>query len=140
MHILPRILHVEDDADIREIALIALETVGGLTVEQCASGKEAIMRVSTFQPDLFLLDVMMPSMTGEETLLALREMPQFSSTPVIFMTAKAQYSEVENLKRQGALDVITKPFDPMELANQILAIWQTGMASGNLSYPPKIRQ
>ncbi|OIQ69977.1 response regulator ArlR [mine drainage metagenome] len=125
MENLPKILHVEDDADIREIALIALETVGGLTVEQCASGKDALLRVSAFQPDLFLLDVMMPCMTGEETLLAFRAMPQFSSTPVIFMTAKAQHSEVEKLKQHGALDVITKPFDPMELANQILAIWRT---------------
>jgi CheY-like chemotaxis protein len=135
MQTLPKILHVEDDADIREIALIALETVGGLTVEQCASGKEAILRVAMFQPDLLLLDVMMPGMTGEETLQAFRAMPQFAATPVIFMTAKAQQSEVEKLKRQGALDVITKPFDPMELASQIVAIWQDGMASGALQAP-----
>lgn len=121
---LPKILHVEDDADIREIAMMALEVVGGLTVTQCASGREALERAPAEAPDLILLDVMMPGMSGDETLLALREMPQFAQTPAIFMTAKAQQSEVERLKALGALDIITKPFDPMTLAEQIVDIWR----------------
>lgn len=119
----PKILHVEDDPDIREIALIALETVGGLEVVQCASGKEALDRAPAAAPDLLLLDVMMPGMSGEETLLALRQMPQFAETTAIFMTAKAQPSEVEKLRQLGAAEVVTKPFDPMTLADQILEIW-----------------
>jgi CheY-like chemotaxis protein len=121
---LPKILHVEDDPDIREIALMALEVVGGLDVEQCASGADALERAPGIAPGLLLLDVMMPGMSGDETLTALRKMPQFADTPAIFMTAKAQLSEVDRLKQLGALDVITKPFDPMTLADQILKIWQ----------------
>lgn len=119
----PRIVHVEDDADIREIALIALEVVGGLQVVQFASGQEALSGASAACPDLFLLDVMMPGMNGEETLSALRAIPEFSKTPAIFMTAKAQQSDVRKFIEAGALDVIVKPFDPMQLANQIVAIW-----------------
>lgn len=120
---LPRVLHVEDDPDIREIALIALETVGGLEVAQCGSGQEALARAPELEPGLFLLDVMMPGMNGEETLLALRAIPQFANTPAIFMTAKAQPTEVARLRDLGALEVITKPFDPMTLADQLLEIW-----------------
>lgn len=120
---LPKILHVEDDPDIREIAQMALEVVGGLEVVQCASGAEALEAAPSSAPDLILLDVMMPGMSGDETLLALRKMPQFADTPAIFMTAKAQQSEVERLKDLGAKAVITKPFDPMTLADQILAVW-----------------
>ncbi len=122
---LPKILHVEDDPDIREIALMALEVVGGLDVDQCASGADALERAPGIAPGLLLLDVMMPGMSGDETLTALRKMPQFADTPAIFMTAKAQLSEVDRLKQLGALDVITKPFDPMTLADQILKIWQS---------------
>ena len=125
---LPKVLHVEDDVDIREIALIALETVGGLEVAQCSSGAEAIERAPGLAPDLLLLDVMMPGMSGDETLLALRAMPQFAAIPVIFMTAKAQQSEVNRLLELGALDVITKPFDPMTLADELVAIWRRGAA------------
>lgn len=120
----PRIVHVEDDPDIREIAKIALEIVGGLTVVQFASGQEAIEGAVAARPDLFLLDVMMPGMNGEETLQALRAMPEFATTPVVFMTAKAQQSDVRKFIGAGALDVIVKPFDPMELASQIVGIWQ----------------
>jgi CheY-like chemotaxis protein len=120
---LPKIMHVEDDPDIREIALLALDTVGGLTIVQFSSGQEAIERVAEIAPDLFLLDVMMPGMNGEETFLALRAMEQFADTPAVFMTAKAQPSEVARLRELGADEVITKPFDPMTLAQQIMEIW-----------------
>ena len=122
---LPRILHVEDDPDIREITLIALETVGGYSVVQCASGAEALTKVVEIAPELFLLDVMMPGMSGEETLSALRAIPQFAQTPAIFMTAKAQESEIGKLMAIGAIAVITKPFDPMALGDDIARILAT---------------
>jgi CheY-like chemotaxis protein len=122
----PKILHVDDDPDIREISRIALELVGGLEVVQFASGQEALAGAQSAQPDLFLLDVMMPGMTGEETLRELRRMPEFEQTPAIFMTAKAQHSDIDKLKDAGALDVIVKPFDPMQLAADILRIWSSG--------------
>ncbi|GHC09291.1 MULTISPECIES: response regulator [Gemmobacter] len=126
---LPKVMHVEDDPDIREIALIALEMVGGLEVIQFSSGQEALAGAAAANPDLFLLDVMMPGMTGEETLLALRAMPQFAATPAIFMTAKAQHSDVRQFIEAGALDVIVKPFDPMQLATQIVALWNQSLVS-----------
>lgn len=120
---LKTILHVEDDLDIQEITRLALETIGGFIVEQCSSGRDALERASSFSADLFLLDVMMPGMSGEETLKELRKQPEFKDTPAIFMTAKAQPEEVQAFKDSGAIDVITKPFDPMTLADQIRESW-----------------
>ena len=120
---LNQILLVEDEADIQTIARLALERLGGFQVEICVSGREALRKVEGFQPDLILLDVMMPGMDGPATLKALRERPQTATTPVIFMTAKVQPYEVAEYKALGALDVIAKPFDPMTLANTIREIW-----------------
>jgi CheY-like chemotaxis protein len=117
-----RILYVEDEADIRVIAEIALEVVGGFTLVSCASGPEAVAAASRAKADLLLLDMMMPGMDGLTTLAALRAIPETAHTPVIFMTAKVQSSEIANFKAAGALDVISKPFDPMALAQQIRSI------------------
>ncbi|MCH7539004.1 MAG: response regulator [Proteobacteria bacterium] len=121
---LTRILYVEDEPDIQAIARLALETIGGFTVEICSSGSAAIEAAPRFAPDLILLDVMMPGMDGIDTLKALREIPQTVTTPVIFMTAKVQKQEIERYKELGAVDVIPKPFDPMTLAAVIKDIWQ----------------
>ena len=121
---LTRILYVEDEPDIQTVARIALETVGGFTLEICSSGNEALSRAPGFQPQLILLDVMIPVMDGPAMLKMLRGMPQFASTPVIFMTAKVQPSEVAGYKELGAVDVIPKPFDPMTLSKQVQAIWE----------------
>ena len=120
---LQRILHVDDDLDIQYIVKISLETIGGFTIEQCSSGKDALERAPTFQPQLVLLDLMMPEMDGEETYQELRKLDGFSEIPVIFVTAKAHDQFVKELKAKGARDVITKPFDPMKLPDQIRAIW-----------------
>ncbi len=125
---LKRILYVEDEADIRAVAEIALEAVGGFELKACSSGQEALTEVTDFGPDLLLLDVMMPGMDGPTTLAALRKLPELSETPAIFMTAKVQPEEVAALKKSGVLDVITKPFDPMGLAEQIRAIWRAHSA------------
>lgn len=121
---LRKILHVEDDADIQEIAAIALETVGGFEIVQFLSGAEAIAAAPDHTPDLFLLDVMMPGLGGEETLLALRALPGLEKVPAIFMTAKALEADVRALRDLGALGVITKPFDPMNLAAEIRELWR----------------
>lgn len=120
---LQKIMMVEDDLDIQTVAQLALETVGGFEVKICSSGQEALSEVSEFAPHLILLDVMMPEMDGPTTLKRLRETDIAKKIPVIFMTAKAQAHEVEHYKNLGALDVITKPFDPMTLSNQIKEIW-----------------
>ena len=121
---LTRILYVEDEQDIQTVARLALETLGGFTVEICSSGSEALDRAPGFQPQLILLDVMMPGMDGPTTLGKLRELPQFALTPVVFMTAKVQPGEVAGYREIGAVDVIPKPFDPMTLSNQVQAIWE----------------
>lgn len=120
---LNRIMMVEDEADIQAVAGLALEAVGGFTVQICSSGREAVQGVAAFNPDLILLDVMMPGMDGPTTLKALREIPAVAATPVIFMTAKVQPHEVARYREIGALDVIAKPFDPMTLSATITNIW-----------------
>jgi len=121
---LQKILMAEDELDIQIVARLALEAVGGFSVEICSSGSEALEAAPRFVPDLILLDVMMPGMDGVTTLQALRAMPQFAATPVVFMTAKVQPSEIALYKQAGALDVICKPFDPMTLSQTVTEIWE----------------
>lgn len=123
-HPLRCILYVEDESDIRTIATMALEVVGGFKVVACANGLEALAAAPTAGADLMLLDVMMPAMDGVSTLRALRALPQTATTPVIFMTAKIQPAEVAQYKALGALDVISKPFAAMEVADEIRRIWE----------------
>ncbi len=120
---LRRILCVEDDADIRAIAEMALEMVGEFDVLICASGGDALDRVSDFAPDLIMLDVMMPGMDGPTTLQCLRANPVTAAIPVIFLTAKVQPSEIQYYQSLGALDVIAKPFDPMRLSDEVRRIF-----------------
>ena len=120
---LSRILYVEDDADIREIAQLALEIVGGFEVLLCACGEQALLQAPAFAPQLILLDVMMPGMDGPSTLLALRQHPELAHIPIAFMTAKIQPQEIAYYRSLGALDVIAKPFDPIKLPEQVRAIW-----------------
>ena len=120
---LERILHVEDAEDIRKIVEIILVRMGNYTVLQCASGTEAEEKAAGFAPDLILLDVIMPGQDGPETLKNLRAQDGLRDTPVVFMTAKVQSSEIEMLKGLGAADVLAKPFDPSALCGQIEAIW-----------------
>ena len=117
-----KVLYVEDDPDIRAVAEIALQDVGGFTTVICESGTEAVEKAPGFEPELILLDVMMPGMDGPATLQALRKLPGLERVPVIFMTARLQKSEIEEYLDLGALGVIPKPFDPMTLSEQIAAI------------------
>lgn len=120
---LQRILYVEDDADIRAVAELALETVGGFSVKSCSSGQAALLEGPGFAPDLILLDVMMPGMDGPSTLHAMQQIPALQGRPVVFMTAKVQTEEIAFYRKLGAVEVIPKPFDPMTLADQIREIW-----------------
>lgn len=123
---LKRIMYVDDEPDVRKVAKISLELVGGFTLCLCGSGREAVAAAEEFNPDLVLLDVMMPEMDGPTTLMALRGIEAFASTPVIFMTAKAQPAEIRRYRELGAIDVITKPFQPMQLPDQLRQLWHKG--------------
>ena len=121
---LNKILYVEDDLDIQVVGVLALEQVGGFSVSVASSGTEALALALEVQPDLILLDVMMPGMDGLATLERLRSDPLTSEMPVVFMTAKIQNQEVAQYHQAGAVGVIPKPFDPMNLAAQIRGIWK----------------
>lgn len=115
---------VEDDLDIQIVARLSLEAVGGFEVEICSGGHEALQKIGDFDPDLVLLDVMMPDMDGPAVFQHLRENQATRELPVIFMTAKAQAEEVDGYLKMGALGVIPKPFDPMTLPATICEIWE----------------
>ncbi len=121
---LQRILYVEDDPDIQAVARLALEALGGFTVKICSSGPEAVREAEAFAPDLLILDVMMPEMDGPATLRALRDIPALADVPAVFMTAKIHPRELDGLRALQALDIITKPFDPVALPDRIREIWQ----------------
>lgn len=121
---LERILLVDDEADIRQVARLALEALGGFEVRECASGLAAPRAVEEFAPQLILMDMMMPGQDGVETLKVLRASGATSRIPVVFMTAKVQPQEVSAFRSLGALDVIAKPFDPMTLAQTVRKIWE----------------
>jgi CheY-like chemotaxis protein len=120
---LRRILYVEDDEPIRTVGLMTLQTVGGFEVIACASGAEALAKAPEARADLILLDVMMPEMDGPQTLLRLRTLPETAVTPVVFLTARVQPSEIAELRALGAVDVLAKPFNPMTLPDKLRAIW-----------------
>lgn len=121
---LERILYAEDNDDIQQIAIIALETIGGFTLKICNDGVEALAAIEDFEPQLILLDVMMPNMDGPNALAKIREIEAYKNTPAIFMTAKIQPEEVNKYIEMGAVEVIAKPFDPITLADQIRSIWE----------------
>lgn len=114
-----KLLHVDDDFDILEIAKISLEIDGDIEVTACSSGKAALLVVENYTPDILLLDYMMPDLTGPETLKELRKFSRLETVPAVFMTARAHENEHEELWEMGAIDVISKPFDPLTLGARI---------------------
>lgn len=116
-----KVLVVDDEPDIRRIANLALRKLGGHETLEAENGMEALRIAAEQQPDLILLDVMMPLMDGPTTLAALKKNPETAEIPVIFLTAKAIHSEVARFKQLGAIATLTKPFDPMQLDKDIRA-------------------
>lgn len=116
-----KILYVDDDDDIREIALMCLTVEPDLDPRGAASGQEALDLVESWEPDLILLDVMMPGMDGPATLKKLIERRGAKLAPVVFCTARAQARDLSHYSALGAAGVIAKPFDPMSLGKQAKA-------------------
>jgi two-component system, OmpR family, response regulator len=114
-----KILLVDDDQDLRRIAQLSLQNVGKWDVVLASCGPDALQLAQREQPDLILLDVMMPEMDGPETLSRLRADRATATIPVIFLTAKIQVHEVDHYMKFGVAGVIIKPFDPMTLPEEI---------------------
>jgi CheY-like chemotaxis protein len=118
------ILVVDDDPDIRRIAALALERLGGFRVTVAASGAEALEAARDHLPDVVLLDVSMPGADGPETLLALQSNPATSGLPVIFFTATSSEGEADRLRALGAVGVVPKPFDFADLPRRVRGIME----------------
>jgi CheY-like chemotaxis protein len=121
-----RVLHVDDEPDIRELVGISLGLDPEISVKSCASGNDALVAAAEWTPDVVLLDVMMPVMDGPQTLSHLRERETTAKIPVVFMTARAQTRELAHFLSLGAAGVIPKPFDPMTLAGAVRKYLPTG--------------
>lgn len=117
-----KVILTDDEEDIRIVGEMALATVGGFTVRTADGGQKTLELLAQERPDVLVLDVMMPLMDGPTTLQRLRESEGVETLPVIFMTAKIQPQEIESYLQMGAAGVVTKPFDPMLLADQIRRI------------------
>lgn len=116
------VLVVDDEVHLRRIAELSLATIGGMRALCAGSGAEALALMAGTVPDIIVLDVMMPTMDGPTLLQHLRAIDALKETPVIFMTAKAEPAEVARLRSLGAVGVITKPFEPMTLADEVRSI------------------
>ncbi len=117
------IFHVDDDDDILDLARMSLEMAGGLNVEQSNDPIKALEKIKGLQPTLLLFDVMMPGLTGPQLFQEIRKLPGYEHMRVIFMTAKAQALQTDELEFDGVMGVLAKPFDPMELPNQVRQVW-----------------
>ena len=116
-----RVLIIDDEDDIREVAALSLETVAGWEVVTACSGAQGLARAAEFHPEAVLLDVMMPGMDGPTTFRALRANPATAQIPVLLLTAKVQSSDQRRFADLGVEAVLFKPFDPLTLAAQIAA-------------------
>ena len=116
------ILHIDDDDDIRTIAKMSLESIGGYNVISCNGYQQAIEKLEEQTPDFILVDVMMPDLDGPQTLNLLRQNYNMKGVPVAFMTAKIMDSEIQKLENLQINGVIKNPFEPIDLCNQIQEI------------------
>jgi CheY-like chemotaxis protein len=114
-----RILIIDDEDDIREVAALSLETVAGWQVFVANSGTQGLARAIEHKPDAILLDVMMPGMDGPTTFRELRKNPATADIPVLLLTAKVQSSDQRRFADLGVAAILFKPFDPMTLSSQI---------------------
>ena len=117
-----RILIIDDEDDIREVAAMSLETVAGWEVMVANSGAQGLIRAATYKPDAILLDVMMPGMDGPTTFRELQKNPVTAKIPVLFLTAKVQATDRRRFADLGIHAVLVKPFDPLTLSTQIAKV------------------
>ncbi|HVL35976.1 MAG TPA: response regulator [Burkholderiales bacterium] len=121
---LNRVCYVEDDEDIQRIVRLSLERVGKMTVQIVSDPTMAIETMGSFKPDLVMLDWMMPKMDGPTLFRHMKERPDTSALPVVFITAKASQRDLDELMAMGAAGTISKPFSPKDLPEQLRQIWR----------------
>ena len=125
-----KILVAEDERDIRELIAFTLRYVAQFEVEVARNGKEAVEKALNVRPDLILMDVRMPLMTGYQACKALKQNDITKDIPIIFLSAKGQESEIQEGLEVGATEYILKPFAPDELTEQVKKVLkQSGKAS-----------
>ena len=124
MRDLKKILYAEDEADVQTIVEVSIWSTTDYQIKICDNGKLLLDCVEEYEPDLILLDVMMPEMDGLTTLQNLQANDKTKDIPVVFITAKAQNHEVRLFSESGVIGVITKPFDPMTLGANITDLWE----------------
>ena len=117
-----RVLIIDDEDDIREVAALSLESVAGWEVMTANSGSQGLARAVEYQPEAILLDVMMPGMDGPTTFRELRKNPATAKIPVLLLTAKVQSSDQRRFADLGVEAVLFKPFDPLTLSTQIAGV------------------
>ena len=120
---LTKLIIIDDDPDILQIAKYSLEDMKGVSIKYCDSGQEGIKEALFFLPDLILVDVMMPNMDGIAFIKVMRLIPILSKIPVAFLTAKIQKEDLEQYYAMGIKEVITKPFDPITFPAEIQKLW-----------------
>jgi len=123
MRKIEKLLLADDDPNILFIAEMGLEDTPEWTVITAQSGQEAIDKASSEKPDAIVLDMMMPGMDGTMTFNKIKQNPETAAIPIVFLTAKVQLDEIEAYLKMGAAGVITKPFDPMKLSDELKAIF-----------------
>ena len=122
-----RILIIDDEDDIREVAALSLESIAGWKVTTANSGAAGIQAAIAGQPDAILMDVMMPSMDGPTTFKEMQATPSIAHIPVVLLTAKVQGVDQRRFADLGVAGVLMKPFDPITLADEMSAAlgWTT---------------
>ena len=114
-----RILIIDDEDDIREVAALSLEATAGWDVITASSGREGIETAAREKPEAILMDVMMPEMDGPTTFKQMQSNPATAGIPVVLLTAKVQGVDQRRFAGLGVAAVLFKPFDPLTLATQI---------------------
>ena len=117
-----KILVAEDERDIRELIVFTLRDVAGFDVHEAVNGADALEKAPSVIPDLILMDVRMPRMSGYEACEKMKEVPVLRDIPVVFLSAKGQESEIKTGLKIGAEAYILKPFSPDELISQVQVI------------------
>jgi CheY-like chemotaxis protein len=114
-----RVLIIDDEDDIREVAALSLEAIAGWEIATASCGADGIEMAQSFQPDAILMDVMMPGMDGPTTFRAMQQIAEIAHIPVLLLTAKVQGVDQRRFADLGVAAVLFKPFDPLTLAQQI---------------------